>query len=136
MYDTGSMRRAQRVQNAQSYFRHPPRRQGSRLIDEVSQGTAAEQFHDDPWTAVVLDDIVDGDNTGMVKPTRRTGLLDTPSTCQPLLVLRDPSGEDNLLDGNVAVQGLVVSAPDNAHPAVTDGLGQAVPSTDQPIDPL
>ena len=43
----------------------------------------------------MLDDIVDGDNTGMVQTTRRTGVFDTTGACQPLLGLRDSGGKNN-----------------------------------------
>jgi len=133
--DTGRMRDAQCVQNAQAYLDYLAWRQRPCLVDEVSQGTAREQFHDDPRTAVIFDDIVDGDNAGMVKPSRRTGLLHATGACQLLIVLRHGGGEHDLLNGNVAVQDLVVSAPDNPHPTLTDGRSQAVPSSDQPIGP-
>ena len=59
------------LQNGQADLGHPSGRQRPCLVDEVSQGTAAEQLHDDPRTAVILDDIVDRDDTRLVEPTRR-----------------------------------------------------------------
>ena len=83
----------------------------------------------------MLDDIVDSDNSRMIQPAGRSSLLDTSSTRQPLLIRRDPGTENNLLDCNVTAQDFVVSAPDNAHPTVTDNFSQAVPLADQLIHP-
>jgi hypothetical protein len=100
-------------------------------IDEVSQRGAAKQVHHDPRAAVVLDAAVHIRDSRVAELSRCTSILDAPGAGTLPLILGDPNREDDLLDGDIEAEGFIAGAPDNAHPAGADRLGQPIMPRDQ-----
>ena len=90
--------------------------------DVVLQGHAVQKFHGDECLAVLLANVVDGADVGMVQRGRGLGFALKTSEC--LRVAGNFLGQE--LEGNEAMQPRVLSLVDHAHPAATELLDDAV----------
>ena len=102
--------RQQRVQ-----FQRAPR-------DQVLQGHAIEKLHGDKRLAILLADVVDGADVGMVQ--RGCGLRLALKAAERLRILGDFIGQK--LEGDEAVQPRVFGFVDHTHPAAAQLLDDAV----------
>ena len=92
-------------------------RQRAALPHGLLQGPGADQLHDDPGPAVLLDHVVDGDDARVAEPRGGPGLAQHPPVSHLLARLVEPVGQDQLLDRHVAVEQDVVGVPHHAHAA-------------------
>lgn len=99
-------------------------------LEDLVQGLAAHQLHDDPGQSVLHDDVMDRDGGRMVDASRGAGLA-VEAVGGPLMarVLR-VAGQPRLFDGDFTVHQLVECPPDGAHTAGADALDQAVTPAD------
>ncbi len=88
----------------------------------VLQGLAAEVLHDHKGTAIVLADIVDGADVGMVE--RRGSLRFTLETRQGLRIATELVGQE--LQRHEAVKAGVLGLVDHTHAAAAELLNDAV----------
>ena len=75
MDDPGRMRLPQRLQRRYPDLGHAPVRQPYLFLEDVGERSAVEEFHDDDRDAVVVDDVVDRDDAGIVEPGGDARLL-------------------------------------------------------------
>ena len=94
--------------------------------DERREAVALDQLHHEDGRAVVVDHVVEADDVRVLEPRER-GRLALEAHAQ-LGLVGDPGVED--LHGDVAVEPLVVRAPDDAHAAATELLAQPVAPSD------
>ena len=85
--------------------------------EDGAQGLAFEELLDDVGRAVVLADVVDGGDVGVVQDAGGLGLL--LEAAQAIGVGGEGGGED--LDGDVAAEARVLGAVDLPHAAGADG---------------
>ena len=90
--------------------------------DEMVERDAIEELHGDEGLALVLPDIVDGANVGMVESGR--GLSFATETGQSLGIAGEFGGEK--LEGDEAMQARVFGLVDDAHAASAEFFGDAV----------
>ncbi len=96
------------------------------LLGGVGERGPVDVLHDDPRALVVLDDVVDGDDPGVRDARRRPRLLLRPGVQDEPVGLGDVQPGGQLLDGDGAVQHLVVGPPDLAHAAPAEHVAQPV----------
>lgn len=70
--------------------------------------------------------VVHGDDAGVAQPGRRAGLAQRPGDHRGALLAGELDREQDFLEGDLAVQRLVVPAPDAAHSAPPDRFQQPV----------
>ena len=92
------------------------------IADAVLQGNALEKFHGDEGFAVVVADVVNGADVGMVQ--RGCGLGFALKAGEGLRVAGDIVGEK--LESDEAVQAAVFRLVDNAHTAAPEFFNDAV----------
>jgi hypothetical protein len=105
------------------------------LPEHVAQRPALHELHDDPRLPVLDGDVVDVDHGRVVEPGRGARLAAHPLEDRVAFALRQVVGDAGLLDGDLAVDRLVVGAPHGAHPAVAELAQQPVPAGDEPARP-
>ena len=93
-------------------------------MDDLRQGPAPDQFHDDIVDVALSAHVVDADDVGMGQAGCRVGLL--PEVIDELLVLGELGLQD--LDRHQPVQEFVHGAVNDGHSAVTDLLQQFIAS--------
>jgi hypothetical protein len=79
-----------------------------------------DQLHHDPWTAVLLDDVMDGDHARVVEHGGGAGLAEHAVIKQHALADPQLSGQGHLFDRDVPVEHFVVGPPHGAHTAPAD----------------
>lgn len=103
----------------------------SGLGDVVGQRGPLDEFHDDPQPVLGLDQVMDAHHMRVRYPRDRTRLTDRTTHPDPLLFVA--VGEDvEFLDGDRAVQQLVMGPPDRAHTASAEDVVEQIPAGDQP----
>jgi len=90
--------------------------------DTMFQGYAIEKFHGDEDLAVLVADVVDGADVGMVE--RGRGLRFALKTSQHLGIASDLVGEE--FQGDEAVKASVLGFVDDSHAAAPKLLGNAI----------
>ena len=116
MDDPGPVRGRQRPGELGTELGGTLRRHGSPLADGAGEGWSVDVLHDQPRQAVVVDDVVDGDDVGVVQRGGAARLLPGRPTLCPVL-----TGEAvDLLEGHLAVEHPVAGEPDGARPATPD----------------
>ena len=130
VHDSGRVRVRQRVRDLRADLRGPLPRQPPVPAISAPSDRPGNELHDDPRRAVMLHHVVDRDHPGMVQPRRGTA---PPASCGPPArrCSRRLPREQHLLDRDLPVEELVVTAPDPAHAALADRLGQQVPPGNQ-----
>jgi hypothetical protein len=98
-------------------------------LDEVRQGPARQELHDEDARTLVLEVVVDGDDMGMVQASEELGLHDES---MPGAGLVDQVGPEHL-DRRVASQISMTSGDDDAPRAPTDHLADLVPG-ERPLE--
>lgn len=120
------------VKHGGADLRHPPHGQSALLADRCGQGLSADELHHDDGGAVVLHDVVDGDDPGMAEGDRRAGLAGEASEQRASVPIVQPRREGDLLDGDLAPEELPVETPpDPAHAALADPFDKLVPPGDE-----
>ena len=117
VHDPGGVGVAERVEHPDADLGGLDHGQRPALPYGLLQGPGADQLHHDPGAAVLLDDVVDGDDAGVTEPRRRAGLAQHPLVRHLLARVIHPVGEDQLLDGHIPVEQDVVRMPHHAHSA-------------------
>src|ERR1700694_907130 len=92
------------------------------IADDVFQGLAVKKFHDDERLAILLANIVDGANVGMIEG--RGGLGLAAKSLQRLAVFGDILGEK--LQRDETVKPCVLSFVNNSHAAAAELFDDAV----------
>jgi hypothetical protein len=131
--DALRVRGVQRREHRQADLGHPPRRQRAGAAHHLRERLCLDQLHHQERLAVLLDDVVDGHGVGGVEPGRVPGL---PAGALPQLLalgLGQAGREQHLLDRHLAVQELVLRAPDGAHAPRAEGAEQPVALGDEPV---
>ena len=93
--------------------------------------TACVRVPHDQRSAVIVGDIMDGDDPRMVEASRRAGLPQHPPDQQIPLLGHQAVGQQDLLDRHLAIEDLVAGSPHPAHPTLADRLDQPIPPTHQ-----
>ncbi len=101
------------------------------LLDQFGQRATVDELHHDPGLAVLLDDVVDGDDARVLDPGGRAGLLLHPRL-DDLQVLLGQVPDGELLDRDLAVQHLVRRTPHRAHAAAPKTRAQQVSAREHP----
>ncbi|GAA3418744.1 hypothetical protein GCM10018952_55500 [Streptosporangium vulgare] len=117
MHDPGGVGVAERVEHPDADLGGLDHRQRAALPHGLLQRPGADQLHHDPGAAVLLDDVVNGDDAGVAEPGRRTGLAQHPPVGSLGARVVESVGEDQLLDRDVPVEQDVVRVPHHAHAA-------------------
>ena len=86
------------------------------------QAAAGDQLHHVVMQAVLLADVEDGHDVGVVQPGRRLRLAAEP---RPQLLVGEQVRRQHL-DGDAAAQGFVLGLVDHAHPAAADLADEAI----------
>jgi hypothetical protein len=97
-----------------------PRIRAHAALDRALQVHAFQQLHGDERRAVVLAQLVDGDDVRVLQARDGARLAQ-----EALLVLRPRRLHAHDLERDVAVEGLVASAEDDPHRALADALEDA-----------
>ena len=84
--------------------------------DHVLEGDAVEELHDEEGAAVVLADVVDGADVGMIQGGGRLGFA--AETLQRLGILREIFGEE--FEGHEAAEARVLGLVDDTHAAAAE----------------
>ena len=113
----GGVRGAQRAQHVQADAGRLARARCALLLDCVGERGPVDVLHDDPGPAVVLQHVVDGDDGGVVDPGGGARLRLGAGVQHGPVALGDVERGGQLLDGDGAVQHLVMRAPHPAHAA-------------------
>ena len=92
------------------------------VADQVLQGVAVEELHGDERLAVLVADVVDGADIGMVEGGRGLGL--TPETLQSLAVLGHSFGQE--FQSHKAIEPGVLGLVDDTHPTAAQLLDNPV----------
>lgn len=114
---------------------HGSRYQSPNQFWELPSGRlrAVDEFHHDPRAAVLgHHPVVHGHDARMLQPGGGTRLTPHPGVPAGTLLLADPLGQPQFLDGDLAVQAGVERSPDHPHPALPDLLHELVPARQQP----
>jgi len=123
VHDAERVRGGQDVEHLQAVTGHP--RGGQRAVarDQLTEGRAVDELHDEVGGAVRgggRDDLVEGDGVGMLDPRGAASLLEDT----PLVGLQFRAAESRwrpqFLDRHLAAEQLVSGEPDRAHPAVAE----------------
>ncbi len=80
---------------------YPLTRQRPLVADDLRQGVAVHELHDDPRAAVGVEHVEDRDEPGMLEPACRACLAQHPLAQDRPLVGRDRPREADLLDGDI-----------------------------------
>ena len=94
-----------------------PRREHAVALDLLVQRTGADELHDDPGPAVLLDHVVHGHDAGVAEPRGGPRLPEGALVLDLALLVGEAVREDHFLDRDVAAEGLVPGMPDGAHAA-------------------
>ena len=86
--------------------------EGSVLLEEVVEGAAGEEVHDEEGAALVLADVVDGDDGGVAEARGGAGFLEEAEGVFGVEEVCEGELEDD-----VALEGGVVGEVDDAHAA-------------------
>ena len=86
------------------------------VADQVLERPAFEIFHDDEGTSVLLANVIDGADIGMVQA--RSGLGFAAKAAKGVRIVGDIIGKE--LEGDEAVQAQIFGLVDDAHPAATE----------------
>ena len=119
MYDAGGVRGGERV----GHLRGDAQRIGEPHAfarNQLVQGLAIQQLHDDVGLAVLFADFVDGDDIGMVQSGSGFGLLHEARATVGI----GAAGFGQQFDGDETVQALVAGLVDPAHAAFADFFEQ------------
>ncbi len=125
----GGVRRAERAEDLGADARDRAGIEGTVRADDLAERAGADQLHDDPGPAVLLDDVVDDDHRRMVEAPGGPRLADRAPVEGHAVFLADRVVED-LLDRDRAVEEVVVGPPDHAHAATADRLQQVISAGD------
>jgi hypothetical protein len=118
--DAGAVRRPERGQDTEAHLSGLRGRQRPVFDDHIAQRTVRNKLHHEPWLAVFLDDVVDGDHVRVAEPRGHLG-FPQGATARDLPFPRvQQRGPDDLLDRDIAAQQLVACPPDDSHPAPAD----------------
>ncbi len=107
-------------------------RQGAVFVDDLFQGAALDEFHDDPRHAADLDRVEDRRHGGVVHPGRRAALADHALAEFGALILGQARVLADLFDRHVTPERAVDGTPDGAHRAAPEGGDQFVALREQP----
>lgn len=131
MEHTGGVRGAQRAQYVQPDAGGLERVDPSGLLGGVGQRRPVDVLHDDPGPRVVLEHVMDGDDSGVADPGGGPGLFLGAGMQDNPVGLGGVATGRQLLDRDNPVQHLVMCAPDLAHAAAADRLAQPVTPGEQ-----
>jgi hypothetical protein len=104
----------------------PIHRQWCRRPDDLAQGAAFQQVHDDVVEIVLLGDVVDQDDVGVAQPGRDHRLA--PEPLDDVRLVRQVRAQD--FDGPGLLQRLVHTPVDGAHAAAAEPGDQLIMSQD------
>ena len=113
MHDAGTMRAPHGLRNLGGVAHDLVDAEGA-LLEEAAQGAAPHQLHGDEVDALVGVDLVDRDDARMIEGGGGLGLAEESFLASNRIAV---AGWQHL-QGDVAVQGLVVRQPHLSHPAV------------------
>ncbi len=132
MDDPRPVRFGQCVEHDGADLGHTPHGQPALAADGRGEGLPADQLHHDDGGAVVLDDVVDGDDPGVADSDRSAGLAGEPPEQRRAVAVVHARREEDLLDGDLAPEELLVQpTPDPAHAALANAFDQLVPAGDE-----
>ena len=97
------------------------------LLDDLGERPTRDVLHHQPDVAGLLDDVEDRDHVAVAQCSRGAGFAEGARGVGDRLV----GQQADLLDGDVALQGLVAAQPDSAHAALADRRLHAVSAADQ-----
>src|SRR5690606_40592437 len=81
------------------------------------RSTAGDELHDHPRVVLEVEDVVDGHDRGVRHARRGPRLAQHPGAGLGTLGVGQMAGEEDLLDGDVALELGVPGVPDDAHAA-------------------
>jgi len=110
VHDAGGVRVPQCLCHLITDGRHVLPWQSALLLYLSAQRLARDELHHDPWRAVLLDDVVDGDHAGVGKAGRRPRLVHRTGD-EFSVLLRWLLREKDFLDRHNPVQELVTPTP-------------------------
>ncbi len=105
-------------------------RQRSLIPDDVSQGRAVHQFHDDPRVVVRVEHIKNRDQSGVVQPTGRAGLAQHPLAQNGAFVDGDRCRKADLLDSDLTPQQFVGGGVDDTETPMAQFVTESVTARD------
>ncbi|SCE41278.1 hypothetical protein GA0115245_133721, partial [Streptomyces sp. di188] len=130
--DARRVRGLQRAEDLQADAGGLARRQRALLLEHRAERAALDEFHHDPRPALDHGDVVDVDHGGVVEPGGGAGLTAHPLEGVVPFTFGKVVGDPGLLDGHLAVDGLVLGTPHGAHAAVAELGEQPVAAGDHP----
>jgi hypothetical protein len=123
---------AQRAEQVDADLRDEPGRQRALLLDDLLEGAALDQLHDDPGKAVHHDGVVHGGDRGMVEARGEARLTDHAFAQLGLLLGGEPRVPADLFHRHLAPERPVPGTPDRAHGSSAEGGRQLVAVGEQP----
>lgn len=124
---TGGVRGPQGAQDMETDPRRLAGLDLAGLLGGVGERRAVDVLHDDPGAVVVLDDVVDGDDSRVGDPGGRARLLLRAGVQHHTVRLGGVQAGGQLLDGHRPVEDLVMGSPHLAHTAAAQDVAQPVP---------
>jgi hypothetical protein len=126
VHDAGLVCGRQRVCRLPQQWGGLVRRQRTIASDQLGEGRAGDVLHHQPAVVALRDEVVDGDDVGMVQPGGEPGLALGAVEVEVALA----RAEADPLEGDLATEDLVLAQPDRAHPTAPDLSVERVPACD------
>src|SRR6185437_12583552 len=131
VHDALRMGGAQRGEDLESDRSRLSRGEPALLYEQVAEGSVGQVFHDDPRTAVLLDDVEDPDYAAVIQPGGYLGLPGGTAARGPFLRLGEVPRPDQFFHRHVTAKEFVARPPHDAHAATADDRTQPISSIDK-----
>jgi len=131
VHDARPVRGAQRGDDPQADLGRPGRAEGPLLLKQVTQRPVREELHDDPRTAVFLDDVENPDHVWVVEPGGQLRFRGGAAAGRLLFRLGKVHRPDQFLHRHLTAKELIAGPPHNAHAATADDRAEPVSSGDK-----
>jgi len=129
--DACPVRGAQRGEDTQADLGRPSRAERPFLLNQVTQRPVGEKLHDDPRTAVFLDDVENPHHVPVTEPGGKPSLPDSAAAGRLPFLPGKVRRPDQLLHRHLTVKQPIAGPPHNAHATTADDRAEPVSSGDK-----